>query len=61
LAHVEVETAGQITRGMTLIDDRALVERPAPNCRVLQTIDSDAAFELIVEAVQTSSVRPHPG
>ena len=61
LAHVEVETAGTVTRGMTLIDDRALVERPAPNCRVLQTIDGDAAFELIVEAVRTASGRPHPG
>ena len=52
MAHVEVETAGHVTRGMTLIDQRALVERPAPNCRELQTIDADAAFAVIVDAIR---------
>ncbi|MGD9703638.1 MAG: nucleoside hydrolase [Acidimicrobiia bacterium] len=61
MAHVEIETAGTVTRGMTLIDDRALVERPAPNCRVLQSIDDDAAFDVIVEAVRTSSGARRPG
>src|SRR6185436_6407377 len=28
-AHVAIETAGQLTRGMTVIDDRRLLERPA--------------------------------
>ncbi len=54
-AHVGVETAGRLTRGMTVIDDRQLLERPAPNCDVLETVDADAAFALIVEAVRAFS------
>jgi inosine-uridine nucleoside N-ribohydrolase len=53
--HVAVETAGQLTRGMTVIDDRQLLERPAANCDVLETIDADAAFALVVEAVRAFS------
>ena len=33
--HVAVETRGELTRGMTVIDRRTLVERPPPNCDVL--------------------------
>ena len=49
--HVSVETSGQLTAGMTVIDDRGLIERPDPNCRVLETIDAGAGWALIVEAV----------
>jgi inosine-uridine nucleoside N-ribohydrolase len=52
LAHVVVETRGEHTVGMTLIDDRDLIERPTPNCTVLETIDADAGFALIIEAIQ---------
>jgi inosine-uridine nucleoside N-ribohydrolase len=55
LAHVEIETAGNVTRGMTVIDERALLERPAPNCRVLEIIDADAAFAVVVDAIRSSS------
>ncbi len=51
-AHVAIETNGELTRGLTLIDDRLLRERPAPNTTVLETIDADAAYALIVEAVE---------
>jgi inosine-uridine nucleoside N-ribohydrolase len=50
--HVAVETAGALTRGMTVIDQRTLVERPPPNCDVLTGIDDDAAFAVILEAIQ---------
>lgn len=50
-AHVAVEPTGVLTRGMTLIDDRVLLDRPAPNTTVLETIDADAAFDLIHAAV----------
>jgi inosine-uridine nucleoside N-ribohydrolase len=50
--HVAVETAGTLTRGMTAIDQRTLVERPPPNCDVLTGIDDDAAFAVILEAIQ---------
>ena len=49
--HVAVETHGELTRGMTVIDRRDLKERPAPNCTVLETVDSDAAWRLIVDAI----------
>jgi inosine-uridine nucleoside N-ribohydrolase len=49
--HVAVETAGPLTRGMTVIDRRDLKERPPGNCDVLTRLDGDAAWAVIVEAV----------
>jgi inosine-uridine nucleoside N-ribohydrolase len=51
-AHVTVETAGEHTRGMTVIDRRTLVERPVPNCDVIWSADADGAFAVITEAIQ---------
>jgi inosine-uridine nucleoside N-ribohydrolase len=53
--HVVVETRGEHTRGMTVIDRRDLIERPAPTCTVLDTVDSDAAWRLVVAAVDAAS------
>ena len=53
--HVAVETRGELTRGMTVIDRRDLKERPAPNCTVLETVDADAAWQLIVDAIVQAS------
>jgi inosine-uridine nucleoside N-ribohydrolase len=50
-AHVTVETQGQHTRGMTVIDQRHLRERPEPNCTVLTDIDADGGFAVIDEAI----------
>ena len=49
--HVVVETGGIYSRGKTIIDQRGLLERQAPNCDVLWNVDADAAFEIIVEAI----------
>ncbi len=49
--HVAIETAGSLTRGMTVIDERTLRERPAANCEVLTRVSSDAAFERVVDAM----------
>jgi inosine-uridine nucleoside N-ribohydrolase len=49
--HVVVETQGEHTAGMTVIDERRLLERSAPNCEVLVDVDADAAFALLVEAI----------
>ncbi len=49
--HVAVETMGHLTRGMTVIDHRSLLERPPPNCDVLEGIDADAAWQVIVDAI----------
>lgn len=49
--HVVVETSGEFTRGMTVIDERHIIEREAPNCEVLTRIDHDAGFDLLIDAV----------
>lgn len=55
--HVVVETRGEHTAGMTVIDERALVERSTPNCDVLVDVDADAAFDIVIEAILASRPR----
>jgi inosine-uridine nucleoside N-ribohydrolase len=50
-SHVTVETVGEHTRGMTVIDQRTLIDRPDPNCDRLTTVDSDAAWSVVTEAI----------
>jgi inosine-uridine nucleoside N-ribohydrolase len=50
-SHVAVETAGRHTRGMTVIDQRTLIERPEPNCDRLTGVDGDAAWGVVTEAI----------
>ena len=59
--HVAIETTGALTRGMTVIDRRTLMERPAANCGVLTTIDADAAWAVIVDAVALVRLTARPG
>lgn len=49
--HVAVDLYGDQTRGMTVIDDRQLIDKPAPNATVLESIDADAGFAVIADAV----------
>lgn len=49
--HVVIETGGEHTRGMTVIDQRAITSRPATNCDVLTSVDDDAAFDLLLGSV----------
>ncbi len=51
-ARLDIEVSGAHTRGMTVVDQRSFREMPAPNCRVLKTVDADAAFALIVDALR---------
>jgi inosine-uridine nucleoside N-ribohydrolase len=51
LAHVEIETQGRLTTGMTVIDQRDLKEVPDANCDWLTGIDADAAWQVVVEAI----------
>lgn len=53
--HVAVETGGRLTRGMTVIDERVLRDRPGPTCDVLTAVDAGAAWALVVEAVSAAS------
>ncbi len=50
-SHVVVETDGEHTRGMTVIDQRTLIERPEPNCDRLTQVDGDAAWAVVTEAI----------
>ena len=48
---VDVELAGQFTRGMTVVDERTLRRRDPPNAEVAYRIDADAALDTVYEAV----------
>lgn len=51
LSHVEIETVGTLTAGMTVIDNRDLKEVPEPNCDLQVGLDADEAWQVVVEAV----------
>jgi inosine-uridine nucleoside N-ribohydrolase len=53
--HVVVETQGEHTRGMTLIDQRHLRDRPPPNCTLQTGIDADAGIDVVIEAIASFS------
>ena len=36
---------------MTVVDNRGLVERLPPNCALTTTVDADAGFALVNEAI----------
>jgi len=48
---VAVVDDGELTRGMTVIDRRTLVDRPAANCCVLEQVDAPAAWDVIIDAI----------
>ena len=49
--HVVVETAGEHTRGMTLVDERPTRDKPAANVEVAYRIDAPAATELVLAGI----------
>ena len=49
--HVVIETRGEHTRGMTVIDQRTVTNRAAPNCDVLTTVVVDTVFDLLCAAI----------
>ncbi len=49
--HVAIETAASLTRGMTVIDERRLLERLAPNTEVLVGVDDERAFAVVHDAI----------
>jgi len=48
-AFVEVETSGEVTRGMTVADLRELSDPPAPNCAFAEDVDVEAGRALVLE------------
>lgn len=55
--HVTVETAGHHTAGMTVIDRRDLTDRHAPNTRVLEHVDADRAWQVVLDALTAATGR----
>lgn len=49
--NVRIETKGEHTRGMTLIDARFFSNPTATNCDVVWKVDDEAAFAVIIEAI----------
>lgn len=49
--HVAVETAGELTRGMTVVDQRQSLHLRAATARVAYRIDADAAMALVLDAL----------
>lgn len=50
--HVAVETAGELTRGATVIDRRTGSRAQRPNTTVLETIDAGAAFDVLLSSMR---------
>ena len=48
---VDVELAGTLTRGMTVVDERASRRRDDPNADVAYRIDATAAMEVVLDAM----------
>jgi inosine-uridine nucleoside N-ribohydrolase len=53
--HVTVETRGEYTTGMTVIDRRGLKDRAAPNAVVLEHVDDDTAWQLVLDALAAAT------
>lgn len=47
-AHVSVETAGRVTRGVAVADLLMWKDPPAPNCRIATAVDAEAFRELFL-------------
>lgn len=55
--HVTVETRGEHTAGMTVIDRRDISDRQHPNVHVLDRVDADAAWQLVLDALRAAAAR----
>lgn len=52
--HVEIETRGEHTAGMTVIDRRDITDRRPPNVHVLDRVDDTAAWEIVLDALRAA-------
>ena len=55
--HVTIETRGEHTAGMTVIDRRDIKDRRAPNVHVLDRVDADAAWQCVLDALSAATAR----
>ena len=49
--YVDVETRGEITRGMTVFDQRTTKSKPEPNAQVATSINADAARAVVLKTI----------
>jgi purine nucleosidase len=52
-AHVDVETAGQRTRGVAVADLLTTTSPPRPNCRIAVDVDTDGFREHLLESLRS--------
>jgi inosine-uridine nucleoside N-ribohydrolase len=55
--HVTIETRGEHTSGMTVIDRRDISDREHPNVHVLERVDADSAWQLVLGALSAAAAR----
>lgn len=55
--HVAIETKGELTAGMTVIDRRLISDRASPNVHVLEHVDADGAWRVVREALRAAAER----
>lgn len=55
--HVAVEIRGEHTAGMTVIDRRDISDRRPPNVHVLERVDTEAAWRLVLAALEAATPR----
>lgn len=55
--HVAIETRGEYTAGQTVIDRRDMHDHLAPNCDVLERVDADLAWKIVLGAIAGASAR----
>jgi inosine-uridine nucleoside N-ribohydrolase len=53
--HVAIETRGDLTRGMTVIDHRGMIGQQSPNCHVHESVDSTTAWQVVLESIVAAS------
>jgi len=58
--HVVVETTGTHTAGTTVVDRRDISDRLPPNVHVLERVDHEAAWDLVVESLVAANDRATP-
>jgi inosine-uridine nucleoside N-ribohydrolase len=58
--HVTVETRGEFTAGMTVIDRRSISDRQPPNVHVLEHVDADGAWSVVHAALAAAGAAARP-
>lgn len=55
--HVDIETVGRHTAGMTVVDRRDISDRQRPNVHVLERVDDAAAWQVVIDSLGAANDR----